>query len=76
VSSTTGRAEIIRSKQVASALPKDAVAIPRETHNKIVASGISRDDVNQQTEYYNRLYFYAPSYLNEVIRQVEETAAL
>lgn len=76
VSSTTGRVETIRSTQVASALPRDAVAIPRETHNKIVASGISRDDVNQQVEYYNRLYGYNPSYLAEVIRQVEDTAAL
>jgi hypothetical protein len=76
VSSTSGREEVIHSKQVASALPKDAVAIPRETHNKILASGISREDVNQQTEYYNRLYFYNPSYLAEVIRQVEDTAAM
>lgn len=76
VSSTTGRVETIRSTQVASALPRDAVAIPRSTHNKIVASGIDRDDVNQQVEYYNRLYGYNPTYLAEVIRQVEDTAAL
>jgi len=76
VSSTTGRAEVIEATQVASAIPRDAVAIPRATHQRILASGISRDDVNQQVEYYNRLYSYDPAYLSEVIRQVEDTAAL
>lgn len=76
VSSTTGRAEIIRSVQVATALPRDAVAIPRKTHDRITAAGISRDDVNQQVEYYNRLYSYDPAYLAEVVRQVEDTAAM
>lgn len=76
VSSTTGREEIVLSKQVASVLPAGAVPIPRETHSKITASGISRDDVNQQVEYWNRLYHYNPAYLSDVIQQVEDTAAL
>jgi hypothetical protein len=76
VSSTTGRAEVIRATQVASVLPANAVAIPREAHKRVLASGISRDDVNQQIEYYSRLYSYAPEYLNEIKRQVEDTAAL
>jgi hypothetical protein len=76
VSSTSGRAEVIKSEQVASVLPAKAMSIPREAHNRVVASGINRDDVNQQVEYYSRLYGYAPEYLNDVIRQVEETAAM
>jgi hypothetical protein len=76
VSSTSGRAETIKSVQVASVLPANAVGIPRETHKRVLASGISRDDVNQQVDYYNRLYSYDPAYLAEVVRQVEDTAAM
>jgi hypothetical protein len=76
VSSTTGRAEVIRSTQVASVLPANAVAIPREAHNRILASGISREDADQQIEYYSRLFGYAPDYLNDIKRIVNETAAL
>ena len=76
VSSTTGRAEVIKATQVASVLPANAVAIPRDAHQKVLASGISRDDVNQQIEYYSRLYGYAPQYLAEIKKMVEETAAM
>lgn len=76
VSSTTGRAEVIQSVQVASVLPANAVGIPRETHKRILASGISREDVNQQVEYYNRLYSYDPAYLAEFVRMIEDTAAM
>lgn len=76
VSRTTGRVEVISSKQVASVLPAGAVPIPKEAHKRIVASGISREDVSQQTEYWNRLYSYAPAYLSDVIQQVEDTAAM
>lgn len=76
VSRTTGRVEIVRSKQVASVLPASAVPIPKDVHQRITASGISREDVNQQTEYWNRLYSYAPAYLSDVIQQVEDTAAM
>lgn len=74
VSSTTGRAEIIKSQQVASVLPANAVAIPRATHNKVIASGVDRNADGNQTEYYTRLFSYDPAYLSEIKRIIDETA--
>ncbi len=76
VSRTSGKAEVIEATQVASVLPKSALSIPKEAHQRILASGISREDKDQQIEYYTRLYSYAPSYLADVIEQVENTAAM
>jgi hypothetical protein len=76
VSSTTGRAEVIQSIQVASVLPATACAIPRDAHRKVVASGIDRNIDGNQTEYYTRLFSYAPAYLEEIKRMINETAAL
>lgn len=73
VSSTTGKAEIVLSKQVASAV---SVKIPRSAHERVVQAGIDRNIDGNQVEYYNRLYAYDPAYLAEVIRQVNESSAL
>lgn len=76
VSSTTGRAEVIKSVQVASVLPSNACAIPRDAHNKVLASGIDRNVDGNQTEYYTRLFGYAPDYLADIKRMINETSAL
>lgn len=76
VSRTTGREEVVASKQVASVLPLSALDIPKEAHARVLASGISREDVTQSKEYWSRLYQYAPSYMSDVIQQVEDTAAI
>lgn len=73
VSSTTGKAEIVAATQVASAV---SVKIPRETHEKVVKAGIDRNVDGNQVEYYNRLFSYDPAYLSEVIRIVNESAAM
>jgi hypothetical protein len=76
VSASTQEVEIIPIETVASVIPVGGAKIPRETHNRIVKAGISREDANQEIEYYRRLYSYDQAYLNEVIRQVEGTASL
>lgn len=53
-----------------------SVKIPRKAHDRITAAGVSREDVKQSIDYYTRLYSYDPAYKDEVIRQVEESAAL
>lgn len=76
VSYNSGQPETIMSKQVASVLPRSALSIPREAHQRITAAGIDRNANGNQIEYYTRLFSYAPAYLQEVIRAVEDMAAM
>lgn len=76
VAASTGRAETIPYSVVASVIPVGGAKIPKSVHERITASGVSREDKSQMVEYYSRLYSYAPDYLREVISQIEETAAL
>lgn len=76
MSVASGKPINIPSDVVASVIPVGGARIPRATHERITASGISRDAVNQQVAYYEKLYAYDPAYLAEVIRQVEGTAAV
>jgi hypothetical protein len=78
VSVATREAIVIPHEAVASVIPvgPQGLRIPRETHNKIMASGIDRASVEQEIAYYKRLYGYDQAYLDEVIQQVEGTAAM
>lgn len=46
------------------------VPLPKSVHQRIVQAGISREDKNQQIEYYRKLFSYAPDYLADVIEMV------
>ena len=71
VSSTTNTPVILPKEVIATVL---SVKIPRESHNRIVASGISPQDKKQQIEYWTRLYSYDQNYLSELKRMVNEQA--
>ena len=66
---------VVPAACVASILPVGAARIRRETHNKIVQAGISRDSAKNEVEYYKKLYFYDKPYLDEVIEQINGTAS-
>lgn len=61
-------------------IPEAAVAsivqakIPAATHQHLTNAGISRKDAKEEEKYYKELYGYDPEYMNEVIRQVNDTA--
>lgn len=76
VSTTTSRPINIPSECIASVIPVGGAKIPLSTHKRIMAAGISREDAKQEAEYYSRLYAYDPAYRDEVIRQVNDTAAM
>jgi hypothetical protein len=73
---------VSKSSRETVVIPMSAVAgvydikIPLSAHKKITAAGWTRDDVKQSKDYYSQLYAYAPDYLDEVISQIEESAAL
>jgi hypothetical protein len=46
------------------------VPVPKSVNRRILEAGISREDKNQQIEYYRQLFSYAPEYLAEVIEMV------
>jgi len=68
VSFATRQPTIVQASQVASI---HRIKTPRSVHNKIVKAGISREDKNQQIEYYKQLFGYSPTYLAEVIDMIE-----
>ncbi len=72
VSAHSGTAVVIPTSAVAGVY---GIPIRASAHKKVVASGISREDKNQQIEYYTRLYGYDRAYLDEVIQDIEESAA-
>lgn len=75
-SSATCTEVIVPVEAVATVLPKGAAKIPLSVHKRIVAAGISREDANQEKEYYTRLFSYAPEYLSEVKEMVDSTAMM
>lgn len=78
VSIATREAIVIPHEAIASVIPvgPQGLRIPRETHNKIMASGIDRSSADQEIAYYKRLYGYDQAYLDDVIDQIEGTAAM
>ena len=78
VSVALRKAVVIPHEAVASVLPvgPQGLRIPREAHNKITAAGIDRSSADQEIAYYTRLYSYDQAYLDEVIEQIEGTAAM
>lgn len=73
VSSTVGAAVVISTKAVAGVYD---VKVPRAAHERITAAGIDRADVAKSIDYYSRLYSYDQPYLNKVIKNIEESAAM
>lgn len=73
VSHATGRETVVDTDAVAGVYN---VQIQLSAHRKITAAGISREDKNQQIDYYTRLYGYDKEYLNLVIQNIEESAAM
>lgn len=71
VSAHTGIATVIPTSAVAGVY---SIPIRASAHKKVLASGISREDKNQEIEYYTRLYSYDRAYLDEVIQNIEESA--
>lgn len=76
ISVTTCAPVVVPTDAVASVIPVGGAKIPLSVHQRITAAGISREDANQEKEYYTRLYSYDPDYLAEVIRQIDGTAAV
>lgn len=69
VSSTLQTAVAVDYNMVTFMAP---VPVPKAVHKRITEAGISREDKNQQVEYYRKLFGYAPEYLSEVIDMVNE----
>lgn len=69
VSSAQGRAITIPHEVVAQIVQ---VKILRSDHERLVKAGLSRADKSKEIEYYTRLYSYSPSYLADVIGNIEE----
>lgn len=78
VSRSSRQAVVVPHEAVASVTPFNALTnrIPRELHEKIMASGIDRSAIDQEIAYYTRLYSYSPEYLDKVIEQIEGTATI
>lgn len=69
VSATTQAAMAVDYNMVTFMAP---VPVPRAVHKRITEAGLSREDKNQQIEYYRKLFGYAPDYLADVIEMVNE----
>jgi|SRR5476649_299505 len=78
VAASDRQATVIDFDQVVTvvATGEQGIQIPNDVHKRILATGISRADADQEITYYQKLFGYAPAYLREVIEQVEGTMAM
>lgn len=52
------------------------VQIPAKVHAKLVKAGLSPQQKDLQKQYYEQLFFYAPDYLDEVKKTIDEGTLL
>jgi len=73
IAASTGNRTVVRNEMIAGVYP---VTIDRELHAQIKARVMTSEEKARAADYWRTLFSYAPEYADELIKAVNETAAM